>query len=80
MSGLYLVVFSLCAVFGNLSWPKVTSMNCMPFGEVGVRGCWLSVGVPNMHSMSGLSLARHVHDIMRHVHWSSHCGLFCLVV
>ena len=50
-------------------------MNCMTFGEVGIRGGWLSVGVPNTHSMSGLSLARHVHDIVGHVHWSSHCGI-----
>ena len=27
-----------------------------------------------MHSIYGLSLARHVHGVMRHVHWRSHCG------
>ena len=42
-------------------------MNCMTFGVVGIRGDWLFVGAPRTHSMSGLSLARHVH-------WSSHCG------
>ena len=42
-------------------------MNCMTFGEVGIRGGWLYVGAPNMHNMSGLSLARHVH-------WSNHRG------
>ena len=32
------------------------------------------MGVPNMHNMSGLSMARHVHGIVGHVHWSSYCG------
>jgi hypothetical protein len=31
-------------------------------------------GAPSTHSMSGLSLARHVYGAMGHVHWSSHCG------
>jgi hypothetical protein len=43
------------------------SMNCMTFGGVGVKGGWRSMGAPNTHSMSGMSLARHVH-------WSNHCG------
>jgi hypothetical protein len=38
MSGLYIAVFSLCAVFGNMSWQYVKLMNCMTFGGVGVRG------------------------------------------
>jgi hypothetical protein len=39
------------------------------------------VGAPNTHNMSGLSMAKHVHGIMGHVHWSNHyetvlsCGL-----
>ena len=52
-------------------------MSCMIFGGSGVRGGgwgWLSVGVPSMHNMLGLSLARHVHGIAGHVHWSTHCG------
>ena len=36
MSGLYLAVFSLHALFGNLSWQKVDSMNCMVCVEVGL--------------------------------------------
>ena len=38
MSGLYLAVFSMCALFGSLSWQYVNSMNCMTFGVVGIRG------------------------------------------
>ena len=49
-------------------------MSCMTFGETGVRGAWLSVGAPSTHSMSGLSLARHVHGIVGHVNWSNHYG------
>jgi hypothetical protein len=41
-------------------------MNCMTFDEVGVKGGWLSMGVPNMHRMSSLSLAKHVHNIVEH--------------
>ena len=44
MSGLYFMVISLCAVFGNLSWQYVNSMNCMTFGGVGVRGEGRGVG------------------------------------
>ena len=43
------------------------------FGVVGVKGGWLSIGAPNTHKISGLSLARHVHGGV-HVHWSSQCG------
>ena len=49
-------------------------MNCVVYDGVCLNGGWLSVGAPSMHSMFGLSLARHVH-------WSSHretmlsCGL-----
>ena len=37
------------------------------------------MGVASIHSMSGLSLARHVHGAVGHVHWRSQCGtvLFC---
>ena len=31
-------------------------------------------GAPSTHSMSGLSLARHVHGVVWHEHWSSHGG------
>ena len=50
-------------------------MNCMTFGEVGIRGGWLSMRAPRTHSMSGQSLARHVHSEVGHVHWSIHCGI-----
>ena len=33
------------------------------------------MGAPSTHSMSGLSLARHVHGVVGHVRWSSHCGI-----
>lgn len=40
-------------------------MNCMVFDGVGIRGVCLSLGAPSTHSsMSGLSLARHVHGIV----------------
>ena len=74
ISGLYFAIVLMCAVFGNLSWQYMNSMNCMTFGEVGVRGRWLLVGAPSTHSMYGLSMATHVHGVMGHVHWSSHCG------
>jgi hypothetical protein len=48
-------------------------MNCMTFGGVGVRVAWLFVGSPSTHSMSGLTLARHVHNTVGHAHWSNHC-------
>ena len=57
------------------------SINYMVCDGVGLRGGQLSVGAPNMHSMFGLSLAKHVHGVVGHVHWSSHyrtvlsCGL-----
>ena len=38
MSGLYLAAFSPCAVFENLLWQQVNSMNCMVFDGVGIRG------------------------------------------
>ena len=50
-------------------------MNCMTFGEVGIRGGWLSMRAPRTHSMSGQSLARHVHSEFGHVHGSIHCGI-----
>ena len=33
-----------------------------------LEGAWLSVGAPGTYSMSGLSLARHVHGIVGHVY------------
>ena len=75
MSALYFAVFSLCAVFGNMSWQYVNSMNYMTFDEVDVRGGgWLSMGAPSTHSIFGLSLAKNMHGVVGHVHWSSHCG------
>ena len=49
-------------------------MNCMVCDGVCLKGGWLSVGAPNTHNMSGLILARHVHGVVGHVHWSTHCG------
>jgi hypothetical protein len=77
MNGLYLVVLSLCVVIGNLSWQYANSMNCMTCVAVrgkGGGGC-VFVGAPCMHSMYGRSFARHVHVLLGHVHWSSHCGI-----
>ena len=74
ISGLYFAVFSFCAVFGNLSWQYVNSMHYITFGWVGIRGVWLSGGAPSTHSMSGLSLAKHVHSVVWHEHWSSQFG------
>ena len=51
----------------------------MTFGGIGVRGCWLCVGAPSTHSMSGLSLARHVDGIVGHMHWSNFC-VECVVL
>ena len=49
-------------------------MNYMTFVEVGIRGGWMSVGAPSTHSMSSLSLARHVHWS---IYWGTvlSCGL-----
>ena len=49
-------------------------MNCMVFGGAGVGGEGLSMGAPSTHKIFGLSLAKHVHGRMGHVHWSSHYG------
>jgi hypothetical protein len=49
-------------------------MDCMTFDEVGVKGGCLFVGALSTHHMSGSSLARHVHGIVGHVHWSIHYG------
>lgn len=54
----------------NLSSSKLLiGCSWMTFGGVGVRrrGGVLYVGVPSMHSMSNLSMARHVHGIVEHV-------------
>ena len=58
MRGLYLVVFSLCAVFGNMSWQYVNCMNCMTFLGVDITGGWVSMEAPSMHSMSSLILTK----------------------
>ena len=42
---------------------------------LGGGGGWLSMGVPSTHRISGLSLARHVHGEVVHVHWSSQSGI-----
>ena len=47
-------------------------MDCMTFGGVGIRG---GGGWPSTHSISGMSLARHVHGIVGIVHWINHCGI-----
>ena len=59
-------------LFGNLSWQYVNLMNLMMFGTVGIMEGLLSVGAPSTHNMSGLSLAKHVHGVVGHVHWSNH--------
>ena len=33
------------------------------------------MGEPITHSMYALSLARHVHGVVGHMHWSNHCGM-----
>ena len=52
-------------------------MNTMMLGGFGVKGGGgLAIcGAPNMHIMSNLIIARHVHGILGHVHWNSHCGV-----
>ena len=50
-------------------------MNCMVCVGVGLSRGVLFVGAPIIYSMYGLSLARHVHGVLGHVHWSSHCGI-----
>jgi hypothetical protein len=32
------------------------------------------MGAPSTHNMSSLSLAKHVHGRVEHVHWSNHSG------
>ena len=49
-------------------------MNCMTFSGVGVRGDRLSMWASSTQKIANLSLAKHVHGGMGHVHWSSHCG------
>ena len=49
-------------------------MHSMTFGVVGVRGVGCMRGLL-VCIMSGLSLARHVHGIVRHVQWNNHCGI-----
>jgi hypothetical protein len=36
---------------------------------------WLLVGAPRTHSMYDMSLAKHVHGVVGHIHWSSHGGI-----
>lgn len=50
-------------------------MNCMVCVKVGLSGGVLFVEAPIIHSMYGLNIARHVHGVLGHVHWSSHCGI-----
>jgi hypothetical protein len=33
------------------------------------------VVAPSTHNTYGLNLARHVHDVVGHVHWSNYCGI-----
>ena len=46
-------------------------MNCMACDGLGLKGGWLFVGVPITHNTYDLSLARHLHDVVVHVHWST---------
>ena len=68
MSKLYLANIFLYTVVGNISWQYVISMNRRIFGGVGVKGGWLSMGAPSTHRMSSLSLVKHVHREVVHVH------------
>ena len=52
----------------------MNSIRCITFVEVGIRG-WLSMRAPSMHNMFGMSLAKHVHGVVGHVHWSIHGGI-----
>lgn len=71
MSGLHLISISLWVVFENMSCQWVNFMS-MTSGGVGIRGGWLSMWAPNTYSIFGLSLVRHVHGIVGHVHQSIH--------
>ena len=75
MRGLYLAGFSLRAIFENMSWQQVYSMNCMVCDGVGLKWGWLYVVAPSTHNMYGLNLVGHVHDVVGHVHWSDHCRI-----
>ena len=44
--------FSLCIVFGHLSWHYVYLMDCMTFDKVGAPGDWLSMGAPRRYIWS----------------------------
>lgn len=50
-------------------------MNCVLCVKVDLSGGLLFVGAPIMHSMFGLSMARHVHGVVGHMHWNSQCGI-----
>ena len=58
-----------------MSWQYVNSIICITFVEVGVREGRMFVWAPSTHSMSSLSLARHVHVVVGQVHCSNHCGI-----
>ena len=64
MSGSYLVCFYVMACYGNLSWQYEDSMSCNVVVGDGVMGVCVWLGAPIMHSMSGLSLARHWHGYL----------------
>ena len=49
-------------------------MNYMTLDGIGVRWGWLSKRALSTHSMYDLSLARHVHGAVWHVHWNAHGG------
>ena len=68
-------------MLGNMPWQYVNFMNCMVFGEEGMKGGWLSLGALRMHMMYGLRRAKHVHVVSRLMHCRSHggLGLGCLV-
>lgn len=43
-------------------------MNCLVFEALGAKGGCLSMGVPSIYMMFGLSWAMHVHEVRGHVH------------
>lgn len=46
-------------------------MNCMVFEALGAKGGCLSMGVPSIYMMFGLSQAMHAHKVRGHVHCNS---------
>jgi hypothetical protein len=70
MSGLYFAVFIYVCVI----WESITA-KCECNELYDNWWGWLLVGAPSTHSMYGMSLAKHVHGVVGHIHWSSHGGI-----